>query len=161
MTPQSPHRSPPILGPDSSPNRMWSNRRPSRWNALTMHERAIVISRLHQVQTAITPRAVGWNGVLDIEGDRGACSSPLSIGRSEGDSGPEAQHALPKPYRGKLILRDASDLDRGGGVANHVEHELGLRQHRDVTRLDLVGLRVHAVRDEPLEFGVHGPVLGG
>src|SRR5258706_10123956 len=152
MTPQSPHRSPPVRGPDSSPNRIWSNRRPSRWNALTMHERAIVISRLHQVQTAITPRAVGWNGVLDIEGDRGACSGPLSIGRSEGDSGPEAQHALRARYRGKLILR----LNRAGSVADRVEHELRLRQHRDMTRLDFVGLRVHAVRDEPLELGVHG-----
>ena len=69
---------------------------------------AIVISRLHQVQTAITPRSAdrgcrpataarNGNGLLDSAGDRGACSSPLSIGGSEGDSGPEAQHALPKP----------------------------------------------------------------
>jgi len=69
-----------------------------------VHESAIVISRLHQLQMAITPRAVCRNGLPDIEGDRGACSSPLSIGRSEGDSGPEAQHALPRPYRGKLMI---------------------------------------------------------
>jgi len=46
-------------------------------------------------------------------------------------------------------------LDCGGSVTDHVEHELGLSEHRDVTRFDLVGGGVHALRRGPLEVGLN------
>ena len=46
-------------------------------------------------------------------------------------------------------------LDGHCSVADHIEHELGLRKHRDVTRFDLVGGGVHALRRGPLEVGLN------
>ena len=61
------------------------------------------ISPSHQLQTAIRPRplsrdrrpatpASNRNGLLAIAIDPGSCSSPLSIGGSDGDGRPEAPH---------------------------------------------------------------------
>src|SRR5262245_3096193 len=70
----------------------------------------------------------------------------------------------PRPSTVAELDRCRSDcilLDRRYGVADHVEHELGLREHDDVTRFDLIGRRVHALRHEPLEVGLHRSILGG
>jgi hypothetical protein len=48
-----------------------------------------------------------------------------------------------------------------GGVADHVQDEVGVRQHRDVAAVDVVGPSAHALSGEAFQVGVHGPVVIG
>jgi hypothetical protein len=44
------------------------------------------------------------------------------------------------------------------GGPNHVHHEAGLRQHRDVAAVDSSGGGSHALREEALQIGLNRPV---
>src|SRR5262245_36167736 len=45
------------------------------------------------------------------------------------------------------------------GVSDHVEHKVGLGQHRNVAAVGLEGLRFHTLCDETLQLGLNGTVL--
>src|SRR6266404_4420253 len=46
------------------------------------------------------------------------------------------------------------------GFSDHVEHEFGLGQHRNVAAVSFVGLRSHTLCDETLQVGLDGMVIG-
>jgi hypothetical protein len=52
-------------------------------------------------------------------------------------------------------------LDAFDGVADNVDHEVGVGEHRDVAAVDVVGGGVHALGAESLELGVDGHVVVG
>jgi hypothetical protein len=51
--------------------------------------------------------------------------------------------------------------DCGGGLADHVNDEVGLGEHDDVAAVRLDGGRPHAFRQKTLEVGMHGAVILG
>src|SRR5215471_15880495 len=60
---------------------------------------------------------------------------------------------------GITALRSSCLLRRRfGGLADHVEHEAGLGQHRNVATIGLEGLRSHTLCDEALQVGLDGTV---
>src|SRR5262249_49901192 len=62
---------------------------------------------------------------------------------------------------GNLSLRCHYLLFKGVcGFANHVEHEVGLGEHRNVAAIGLEGLRSHALCDETFQVGLDGMVTG-
>src|SRR5215468_9162041 len=48
-----------------------------------------------------------------------------------------------------------------GGSTNHVDHELWVRQHRDVATLDLTNRGAHAFRDKALQLRLDSAVFRG
>src|SRR5215813_8685774 len=48
-----------------------------------------------------------------------------------------------------------------GGSTNHVDHELWVRQHRDVTTLDLTNRGAHSFRDKALQLRLDSAVFRG
>jgi hypothetical protein len=45
------------------------------------------------------------------------------------------------------------------GLSDHVEHKVGLGQHRNVAAISLEGLRSHTLCDETLQVGLDGTVM--
>ena len=50
-------------------------------------------------------------------------------------------------------------MNRRFGLADHIEHEVRLGKHRDVTAIGLKGRGFHALRDETLQLGLDSMVL--
>ena len=51
--------------------------------------------------------------------------------------------------------------DGVGSVTDDVKHEVRVRQHGDVTAVQLVRRGAHPIRAEPFEVRIHGPVVVG
>src|SRR5262245_35916297 len=52
-------------------------------------------------------------------------------------------------------------LHRFCGLSDHVEHKVGLGQHRNVAAVGLEGVRSHTLCDETLQGGLDGTVTAG
>jgi hypothetical protein len=50
-------------------------------------------------------------------------------------------------------------LNRGNGLADDLDNEIGLREHDDVAAVGFDGRRIHALRQKTLKFRVHRLVL--
>src|SRR6516162_4687516 len=59
------------------------------------------------------------------------------------------------------FLSGSGFLDRVCGLADHVKHEVRLRQHRHMTAVGLDGGRYHALCRSAFQIGVNRAVLGG
>src|SRR5215470_17511713 len=63
--------------------------------------------------------------------------------------------------RPRRSLRCLGFLNGLCGVADHVQHNLWLGEHRDVTRAQLDGCGAHALCNESLQFGLDGAIFSG
>src|ERR1700685_3459571 len=61
----------------------------------------------------------------------------------------------------RRVLGCRGSLDAADGVADDVDHEVGVGQHGDVAAVDVVGGGVHALGAEALQLGVDGVVVVG
>jgi len=58
-----------------------------------------------------------------------------------------------------LVCRVSLRRSRVCGGADYVEHKVGLRKHGDVTALELMGGRFHALCNKTFQLRVHGAVV--
>src|SRR6266436_6894797 len=58
-----------------------------------------------------------------------------------------------------LVCRVSPRRSRVCGGADYVEHEVGLGKHGDVTALELMGGRFHALCNKTFQVGVHSAVV--
>src|SRR5215469_7442028 len=60
-----------------------------------------------------------------------------------------------------LLRSDSLHRHRFCGLSDHVEHKVGLGQHRNVAAVGLEGVRSHTLCDEALQGGLDGTVTAG
>src|ERR1700687_3885590 len=58
-----------------------------------------------------------------------------------------------------LVCRVSPRRSRVCGGADYVEHEVGLGKHGDVTALELMGGRFHALRNKTFQLRMHSAVV--
>ena len=81
----------------------------------------------------------------------------------QADMGTHLIHRPVRDYHPGLVEAGSGSgfRDRACGLADHVEHEVRLRQHRHMTTVGFDGGRFHALRRSPFQIGVNRAVLGG
>src|SRR5215470_7261914 len=107
------------------------------------HDRASLPSRLQ----------VCWAAAPAVADARGSAALPPEVLAIVVDGvGSEDITAL----RSGCLLRH-----RFCGLSDHVEHKVGLGQHRNVAAVGLEGVRSHTLCDETLQGGLDGTVTAG